>query len=62
MKYIIVDGRGNIMISQDSKEVDIFLTKGEGVFHIINIYGNYVYVEKYQVENGKIYRVDSVKL
>ena len=60
MKYVIVDEKGNIIITEDTNQVDIFLTKEDGLYHLITIYGKYVVHETFQVHNKKIYRIDAI--
>jgi hypothetical protein len=62
MKYVVISQTGSLYMVEKSEDVDEILRQREGIFYIINIYGNYIYAEKYQVENGKIHRIDSVKL
>jgi len=62
MKYVVISEKGEVKEFSESHEVDVFLTKSDGVYYIVNIYGNYVYVDKYAVVSGKIHLVDSVTL
>ena len=59
MLYVIVDEKGNTLVTQDSKTVDEFMKQKEGAFYVLSKYGNYVTAELYQTYNGKIYRIDS---
>jgi len=60
MKYVVIDEKGNILISEKSEEVDTFLVREDGLYHLISIYGKYITHETFQVFNHKIYRIDSV--
>ena len=62
MQYVVISEEGQVNIFESSEKLDEFLAKSNGVFYIVNLYGKYVYVEKYTVKDGKIYRVESVKL
>jgi uncharacterized surface protein with fasciclin (FAS1) repeats len=62
MKYVIISEKGEVNVFEKSNEVDEFLSKSNGVFYIVNMFNKHIYVEKYEVENGKIYRIDSVRL
>ena len=60
MYYIIIDEKGNLYITEKSEEVDNFLSRGEGLFHVISVYGRYVTHETFQVHEKKIHRIDAV--
>lgn len=62
MKYIIIDQKGNITITEDSKEVDKTLFAKEGIFYVISIYPNFVTCEQYQVHNKKIYEINAINM
>jgi len=62
MKYVVISQTGSLYMVEKSEDVDEISRQREGVFYIINVYGNYIYAEEYQVENGKIHRIDSIKL
>jgi len=62
MKYVVISQTGNLYVVEKSEEVDQILRQNEGIFFLIQIYPAYSLIEKYQVENGKIYRVNNVKI
>jgi len=59
MVYVVISQENDILVTNDSREVDKFLKSKEGAFYILSKYGNYVTCETYQTYNGKIYRIDS---
>jgi len=61
MKYVVISEEGQVNVFDSSEKVDDFLSKSNGVFYIVNMFNKHVYVEKYEVHNGEIYRIDSVK-
>ena len=60
MVYVVIDEKGNLHITEKSEEVDNFLSRGEGLFHVISIYGRYVTHETFQVYEKKIHRINAV--
>ena len=60
MKYVIVDEKGNIIITEDTNQVDNFLSREDGLYHLISVHGKYVTHEVFQIHEKKIYRIDAV--
>jgi hypothetical protein len=62
MVYVVLNEKGDILVTQDIKQVDNFLVREDGLYHLISVYGKYVTHEVFQTVNHKIHRIDSMKL
>jgi len=60
MKYVVINEKGDILVTQDNKQVDDFLVREDGLYHLISMYGRYVTHEVFQVYDKKIHRIDAV--
>ena len=59
MVYVVIDEQNNVLVTQNSEEVDKFLKSKDGVYYMIVKNGNYVVSEMYQTYGKKTYRIDS---
>jgi len=59
MIYVVIDEQNNVLVTQNSEEVDKFLKAKDRVYYMIIKHGNYVISETYQTYDKKPYRIDS---
>ena len=59
MVYVVIKNNNEIKTCKTEKEVENTLKVKEGVFYVISVYSAYIAIEKYQVNDNKMYRIDS---
>jgi len=60
MTYIAIDQEKNILVTENEKEVEKFLSKNEGIFYVISVYPARITIEKYQTVGNRTYKLDTI--